>query len=138
MHVCIDSIYSYISVCGGTITLPYYEFSTPVTSPGYPSDYANNLNCTWLITSPAAGDNIFIDLQSLEILDGDDELTVGTGQIAGQSSSWSSLNASAPMFLRVDGRYAWINFQSGPQSAYRGFALRLSAVADGGRAVVSL
>ena len=52
------------SACGGT----YENFtSCDIQSPGYPSSYSSNLNCTWLIKAPHPNQIISVEFLQLNL-----------------------------------------------------------------------
>lgn len=47
----ILSIFGVLATCGGTFDIGTLE-NTTFTSPGYPNGYSQNLNCTWIFSTP--------------------------------------------------------------------------------------
>ena len=50
--------------CGGILTAS--DTVQTLTSPNYPANYDNNLNCTWTIISPIAGKQVEIEIENFQ------------------------------------------------------------------------
>jgi len=65
VNKCVDNLDTYFCLmfpgCGEVLEGVTGTF----TSPGYPSDYANNLNCEWTISVPSG--NIRLSFDSFEL-----------------------------------------------------------------------
>uniref|UniRef100_A0A671L955 Neuropilin n=1 Tax=Sinocyclocheilus anshuiensis TaxID=1608454 RepID=A0A671L955_9TELE len=113
------------SPCGGKITITSAGY---VTSPGYPSGYPVNQQCSWLIQAPDPQQKILInfnphfDLESREckydfvqVFDGVDENTFSHGRFCGKI---------APSPIISNGNSLLIKFTSDYESAGAGFSIR--------------
>uniref|UniRef100_A0A673JP49 Neuropilin n=1 Tax=Sinocyclocheilus rhinocerous TaxID=307959 RepID=A0A673JP49_9TELE len=111
--------------CGGKITITSAGY---VTSPGYPSGYPVNQQCSWLIQAPDPQQKILInfnphfDLESREckydfvqVFDGVDENTFSHGRFCGKI---------APSPIISNGNSLLIKFTSDYESAGAGFSIR--------------
>ncbi|XP_078661576.1 polycystin-1-like protein 2 [Branchiostoma floridae x Branchiostoma belcheri] len=94
-----------VSGCGGTLTAPS---GGPVTSPNYPANYGNSLNCEWLITVPAGSTirltfdsfDVEQDYDFLRIYDGDSASAAVLQELTGPQSVSPIVSTSNVMFLR--------------------------------------
>lgn len=113
------------SPCGATITINSAGY---VTSPGYPTGYPVNQQCTWLIQAPEPQQKILInfnphfDLESREckydfvqVFDGADEQAFSPGRFCGKI---------APSPIISSGNALLIKFTSDYESAGAGFSIR--------------
>ena len=113
-------------------------YNTTVTSPNYPSDYDNNLECTLLIKV----DNsllrlgyivkvIFNDFQLQSSCDGDvlkfyDGMNVVSINLLG-----SYCGTTHPEVIYSTGQYLYVKFRTDSILAYKGFSFSFSAVKEG-------
>ena len=99
-------------------------------SPSYPSNYPNNMMCTWRITAPS-GSRLrltfnYFTLESspcstrdyLEVRDGSSSTSTRKGTYCG---------TYAPNIFS-SGRYLWIRFRSDSSLSYKGFDARYTIV----------
>ncbi|RXN34766.1 neuropilin-1a-like protein [Labeo rohita] len=111
------------SPCGGKITITSAGY---VTSPGYPSGYPVNQQCSWLIQAPDPQQKILInfnphfDLESREcktelVFDGVDENAESPGRFCGKI---------APSPIISSGNSLLIKFTSDYESTGAGFSIR--------------
>uniref|UniRef100_A0A671MFP5 Neuropilin n=1 Tax=Sinocyclocheilus anshuiensis TaxID=1608454 RepID=A0A671MFP5_9TELE len=113
------------SPCGGKITISSAGY---VTSPGYPSAYPVNQQCSWLIQAPDPQQKILInfnphfDLESREckydfvqVFDGVDENAFSPGRFCGKI---------APSPIISSGNSLLIKFTSDYESSGAGFSIR--------------
>ncbi|XP_056598833.1 neuropilin-1a-like isoform X1 [Triplophysa dalaica] len=112
------------SSCGGKITITRAGY---VTSPGYPTGYPVNQQCTWLIEAPEPQQKILInfnphfDLESrckydyVQVFDGLDENGFSLGRFCGKI---------APSPIISSGNALLIKFTSDYESAGAGFSIR--------------
>ncbi|CAM4588869.1 unnamed protein product [Leuciscus chuanchicus] len=113
------------SPCGGKITISRAGY---VTSPGYPTAYPVNQQCTWLIQAPDPQQKILInfnphfDLESREckydfvqVFDGVDENASSPGRFCGKI---------APSPITSSGNSLLIKFTSDYESSGAGFSIR--------------
>ncbi|XP_016385321.1 neuropilin-1a-like [Sinocyclocheilus rhinocerous] len=110
------------SPCGGKITISSAGY---VTSPGYPSAYSVNQQCSWLIQAPDPQQKILInfnphfDLESREckkwVFDGVDENAFSPGRFCGKI---------APSPIISSGNSLLIKFTSDYESSGAGFSIR--------------
>uniref|UniRef100_A0A8C2ILF8 Neuropilin n=1 Tax=Cyprinus carpio TaxID=7962 RepID=A0A8C2ILF8_CYPCA len=113
------------SPCGGKITITSSGY---VTSPGYPSGYLANQQCSWLIQAPDPQQKILInfnphfDLESREckydfvqVFDGVDENALSLGRFCGKI---------APSPIISNGNSLFIKFTSDYESTGAGFSIR--------------
>ncbi|XP_051553255.1 neuropilin-1a-like isoform X1 [Myxocyprinus asiaticus] len=113
------------SPCGSIITINRAGY---VTSPGYPSGYPVNQQCTWLIQAPEPQQKILInfnphfDLESREckydfvqVFDGADENAFSPGRFCGKI---------APSPIISSGNSLLIKFTTDYESAGAGFSIR--------------
>ncbi|XP_078491059.1 cubilin-like [Ciona intestinalis] len=77
----------------------------PITSPGYPNNYPNNVNCTWTITAPD-GMRVQLNLQSL-----DTEVYFDYLQVVGPRLGWRSGSQSDRMILSREILSLYVSFQ---------------------------
>uniref|UniRef100_A0A8C1U4M1 Neuropilin n=1 Tax=Cyprinus carpio TaxID=7962 RepID=A0A8C1U4M1_CYPCA len=111
--------------CGGKITITSSGY---VTSPGYPSGYLANQQCSWLIQAPDPQQKILInfnphfDLESREckydfvqVFDGVDENALSLGRFCGKI---------APSPIISNGNSLFIKFTSDYESTGAGFSIR--------------
>ncbi|XP_059357374.1 neuropilin-1a-like isoform X2 [Carassius carassius] len=113
------------SLCGGKIPITSAGY---VTSPGYPSGYLGNQQCSWLIQAPDPQQKILInfnphfDLEGREckydfvqVFDGVDENAVSLGRFCGKI---------APSQIISNGNSLLIKFTSDYESTGAGFSIR--------------
>uniref|UniRef100_A0A8C1HS32 Neuropilin n=1 Tax=Cyprinus carpio carpio TaxID=630221 RepID=A0A8C1HS32_CYPCA len=111
--------------CGGKIAITSSGY---VTSPGYPSGYLANQQCSWLIQAPDPQQKILInfnphfDLESREckydfvqVFDGVDENALSLGRFCGKI---------APSPIISNGNSLFIKFTSDYESTGAGFSIR--------------
>ena len=102
-----------LTACSGTSYLYPAQYSRSFRSPGYPSNYPNNLDCTWII-STTSGSRVEITFSSFSTERIHDYLEIRDGR-----SSYSRLLAS------YSGSRSTFSFTSS------GTTLRISFKSDG-------
>ncbi|XP_078582053.1 cubilin-like isoform X2 [Branchiostoma floridae x Branchiostoma japonicum] len=127
-HAGFKAKYS-IATCGGRLT----GDSGTITSPAYPSNYANNLDCEWLLQGPTGhyvtftfADQFNVQGSSgncgsqdyLEIRDGINSTAPALGQYCG---------SSAPASVDTSDSYAYIRFRTDGSGQAPGFSMTWQA-----------
>ena len=118
-------------------------YNTTITSPSYPSNYADNLECTWLIevgSSLLIGGYIlkvtFNDFQLergifLPCYSWDDELEFYDGTNTTSNLLGSYCGTVHPEVIYSTGRHLYVKFQSNIIITGRGFSINVLTVAEG-------
>ena len=119
---------SYINnTCSGVQYLYVYTHRWEyVTSPGYPSSYANGLDCGWRISTSYYGYVIQLDVVDIELESGYDYVDVYDG------SSTSSTKIARLSYqnstLYSTGTYMYLHFHTDNSVTRKGFHLKFKAV----------
>ena len=99
-------------------------------SPSYPSNYPDNMICTWRITAPS-GSKIILTFNYFRLESGPfsthDYLEVRDGSSSTSKRKGTYSGTYAPNIIS-SGRYLWIRFHSGPSLSYKGFDARYTIV----------
>ncbi|XP_077995833.1 bone morphogenetic protein 1-like [Glandiceps talaboti] len=109
------------------------EESVQISSPNYPSNYDDNMDCTWIITNSDGGD---IDLQFVKL-----ETEAGYDYVQFGSGSQVDLNAEKydgeeiPSYFTSSGSTLWIIFHSDTSNTRLGFQATVTAKNAGGGTV---
>ncbi|XP_077981826.1 cubilin-like [Glandiceps talaboti] len=110
--------------CGGHINVPntdYVEF----TSPNYPSNYDNKLNCEWTV-SAEQGKRIVVTYQDFRTERIRDVLTVGTGSDPDSGTLMRRDSGTVlPSEILASTNEIWFEFVTDQSITYRGFEIRL-------------
>ena len=95
-------------------------------SPLYPSNYSNNMMCTWKITAPR-GSRLRLTFNYFKLQDGScsthDYLEVLDGSSSTSTRIGKYCGTYAPS-ITSSGRYLWIRFRSDSSLSYKGFEAR--------------
>ena len=113
-------------ICPNT-TLTIGRKIVDVTSPGYPVNYANTLDCFWRITSEQLSGYLVITFMALK-LQGGDFLTIGIGNEIIDSVVILILTGhSAPRITTIDDSMFWLRFTTNTLDhvSYDGFWLQV-------------
>ncbi|XP_071496594.1 cubilin-like [Diadema antillarum] len=114
------------------IVLDTGELCQNIFSPGYPYNYPNEANELWTVTAPS-GYGILIEFRTFELEDVQfDFVTVGTGRNHSDGNSTVLGEFGGPLKPQAIfplSPLVWIRFMSDSSRTYKGFWIRLSAVA---------
>jgi hypothetical protein len=112
--------------CSGTLTAS----SGTITSPNYPSNYANNALCQWLISGPSNTEMIQFTRVYFYTESGDDYLRLHDGNNASASliTSLSGYYGSSSYTYTSTQRYMFVRFTSDSANVYRGFSATYTAL----------
>ncbi|XP_067046523.1 tolloid-like protein 1 isoform X2 [Acropora muricata] len=95
-------------------------------SPSYPSNYPNNMMCTWRITAPS-GSRIILTFNYFTLESSScstrDYLEVRDGSSSTSARKGTYCGSNAPT-ITSSGRYLWIRFRSDSSVSYKGFDAR--------------
>ena len=95
-------------------------------SPSYPSNYPNNMMCTWKITAPS-GSRLRLTFNYFGLESGTcstkDYLEVRDGSSSTSTRKGTYCGSYAPS-MTSSGRYHWIRFPSDSSVTYKGFEAR--------------
>ncbi|XP_044176241.1 cubilin-like isoform X2 [Acropora millepora] len=95
-------------------------------SPSYPSNYPNNMMCTWKITAPS-GSRLMLTFNYFRLENGTcsthDYLEVRDGSSSTSTRKGTYCGSYAPN-MTSSGRYLWIRFRSDSSVSYKGFEAR--------------
>ena len=99
-------------------------------SPSYPSNYPNNMMCTWKITAPS-GSTLRLTFNYFRLGSGTcstgDYLEVRDGSSSTSTRKGTYCGSYAPS-ITSSGRYLWIRFRSDSSMSYKGFEARYTIV----------
>ncbi|KAI8478628.1 CUB and sushi domain-containing protein 3 [Branchiostoma belcheri] len=114
-----------VTDCNGNIP---QASSTPqqLTSPGYPNNYGNNLNCRWTIQS-ASGTIIHLHFIAFSLEDGYDNLNIFDGS-AGSTPAQSLTGNNVPSDFDSSGNTVVVQFTSDQSVVQSGFLLEYTEV----------
>ncbi|KAK3588727.1 hypothetical protein CHS0354_019183 [Potamilus streckersoni] len=123
-----------LSQCNGTpLTLTAGPRMASFTSPGYPTSYANNLLCTWLLDSGSDGQLIMVYSEHYDMNCAyGDSLNVYNGNTTSSTSLSGSLcgvNLVSNQFVST-GRYILVTFTSDSATAGQGFKMSYISYKD--------
>ena len=106
--------------CVGT-----YKASNYITSPNYPQQYGNDIDCRWLISSPG-GNNLTLSIFDFETQISLDILKIyeGTNIHGGVIGTHSGNNTASPIVS--NGNNMYLRFSSKSYTTYRGFKIGVS------------
>ena len=99
-------------------------------SPSYPSNYPNNMMCTWRITAPS-GSRLQLTFNYFRLESSPcstrDYLEVRDGSSSTSATKGTYCGSNAPS-ITSSGRYLWIRFRSDFSFSYKGFDARYTIV----------
>ena len=105
------------------------SYGGTLRSPSYPSDYPNNMMCTWKITAPS-GSRLRLTFNDFSLESGScstrDYLEVRDGS-SSTSTRIGTYCGTYALNITSSGRYLWIRFQSDWSLRFRGFDARYTA-----------
>ena len=113
------------------------SYEKTITSPDYPSNSENNLNCNWLleVDSSLASDDYIVKVtfSDLEVACNDDAVKFYDGEnITVSDLLRSYCGTTHPEVIYSSGRYLFVNFYTDKDYfTYRGFNFSFSAVKKG-------
>ena len=123
----------------------YASYSTTITSPNYPLNYANYLDCKWLI---AVEDSLKFNGYIVKVTFDDFSLEqIGTPCAhdmlkfyngAGSSLLGSYCGETHPEVIYSTGENMYVEFHTDSSYIYKGFSIRVSAVKEGTLMIYSL
>ncbi|XP_066271849.1 CUB and sushi domain-containing protein 1-like [Branchiostoma lanceolatum] len=127
--------YSIVTDCvyGENLTLTNSVTEGYITSPNYPGDYPNNIDCSWTITAPSTS-RIQLDfLGMFNIEDGDihcpyDYVQALEGQISSLSVLGKFCGLTLPPTVRTVGNVMTVRFYTDPSVSRTGFMAKHSVV----------
>eukprot|EP00057_Strongylocentrotus_purpuratus_P031228 XP_783971.3 PREDICTED: CUB and sushi domain-containing protein 2 [Strongylocentrotus purpuratus] len=111
------------TTCGGTVRLDIDGEET-ITSPGYPEQYGNYMQCDWLVRI-VPGRRIGISFRTFELETNQDFVEIGSGASVGTDlvNGGKLTGHSVPhKAIVIENNVAWIRFTSDPANARRGFS----------------
>ncbi|XP_070543772.1 bone morphogenetic protein 1 homolog [Ptychodera flava] len=113
-------------VCGDTLTVPT-DGKITVTSPNYPDDYPDNMDCVWYISSES-GNAILAEYQSFNLEECCDFYSAGNGAVPGEASSliWQHSGTLLPADFTSTGPSIWMTMTSDASVSARGFRVILT------------
>ena len=118
-------------------------YNTTITSPSYPQNYANNLECRWLIEVGSSlligGYIVKVTFNDFQLQGGsfsrcysfDDELKFYDGTSTAYNLLGSYCGTVHPEVIYSTGRYLYVKFDSGRATTRRGFSINVLTVAEG-------
>ena len=126
------SICLLLSDCGSSDLTASWE-NTTITSPNYPSDYDDNLNCTWIIKVSFSGRYIVKVLFNDFKLESscDDVLKFYDGMNDTSNLIGSYCGTTHPEVIYSTGQYLYVKFHTDHMINYKGFSFSFKAVGEG-------
>ena len=125
------SRFSFIAICGQSIINLSTQETVNLTSPNYPEEYFNNINCVWHFYATDTTDGVF----HLQIREFDlnynwystDFLTIGGGS---EDNVVASLESHSPDTVTVSGTVLRVHFQTDERGTGTGFLLLIQRISD--------
>ena len=115
-------------MCSGTRTLyPYRGLRYTLQSPGYPSAYPNNLDCTWIISAPA-GYYVRISFTTFRTEQTVDYVEIRNGQYSYSFLRGRYSGVKGPFSLTSTGSKLRIRFVTDLSATNQGFHASYEAV----------
>ena len=99
-----------------------------VTSPSYPSNYPDNIDCFWTFTSDQASGFLVVSIINVSLQLEGDFLTIGVGDEVSDSAVVLMLTGNAaPRIVTIDNEKMWLRFTTNTLSQNRrtGFWLQI-------------
>ena len=129
--------FSITDTCDDVITNMTNRGSVYLTSPSYPSNYAANKECTWLVTDETPG-TYYVTLFDLET-EYWDPLMIGHGYDVSYENRdvWVSLWYWPTTFV-IEDLVMWVRFLSNHAVTFRGFLMEIERVHDKGGLFVKI
>lgn len=126
-----------VEACGGAITLSESLPSGTLTSPNYPSEYDQNTDCQWTISSPA-GTFIGATFASLFYIEAHASCQYDYVEIRDGSQATSDLlgkfcGTTQPPSVKSTGNAMFVRFRTDSSVAHAGFSLTYGIAQCGGR-----
>ena len=122
--VCVFCVYFCIGSCGGEISIDFRSSAT-IRSPNYPSNYLENVRCSWVITAPQNSrvrlsfsdfetESLYdtVELCSSRCCDGSSVLASLSGRLATSARLYQSTSNVLSVELTTDGRVASTGFRA--------------------------
>ncbi|KAL4230312.1 hypothetical protein ACF0H5_010695 [Mactra antiquata] len=129
----LDNILKVLCQCSGsTLTLTASEIPAKFTSPNYPSNYADNSACLWLLDSGVAGQPVMLYGDDMFLnCNNSDFITIYDGPTQINSLIKLNLCTTAPTLVYISSdRYMLVEFNSDPSNNAQGFELTYISAAD--------
>ncbi|XP_059172132.1 cubilin-like [Physella acuta] len=104
-------------------------------SPGYPSDYPNNKNCTWLISTKDSSKRVQVEVISMELANWDggqceDYLELRDGKDETSSTPVKSWCSTDQFQYKTNGAHLFVKFVADQHFSAPGFALKYYLIDD--------
>ncbi|XP_070576117.1 bone morphogenetic protein 1-like [Ptychodera flava] len=115
------------SECGGNHIVSAGN-SIEITSPNYPENYGDNVDCTWTVTN-ADGGNVQLVFNSFQTETGYDYVQYGSGSTPDADAPRHD-GSDIPGSLTSSGDSVWLTFHSDGSQSFSGFQLIASGVDD--------
>nr|XP_046244071.1 seizure protein 6 [Scatophagus argus] len=118
-----------LAACGGLIRNVTVG---QIVSPGFPSNYSNNLTCHWLLEAPE-GQRLHIHFEKVALAEDDDRLLIKNGKSIDAAALYDSYEVE---YLPNEGllstsRHLFIELTTDSTGTSTGFAIRYQAFAAG-------
>ncbi|RWS30688.1 cubilin-like protein [Leptotrombidium deliense] len=119
----------HINKCGGTLR----SYSLTLTSPNYPNEYENKLNCEWRIQAVSEAYIVQISIDNLNVISKGINCSAGDyleirdnskdGFLLGK---YCSFNLTEPIFLKSSGPLMYVKFVSDETETANGFSITVT------------
>ncbi|XP_029957684.1 seizure protein 6 homolog isoform X2 [Salarias fasciatus] len=118
-----------VASCGGMIKNATYG---RIVSPGFPSNYSNNLTCHWVLEAPE-GHRLHIHFEKVALAEDDDRLLIKNGNNIDSPPVYDSYEVEYLPNEGVlsTGRYLFVEFTTDGTMTSTGAAIRYEAFAKG-------
>uniref|UniRef100_A0A8B9PI13 Seizure related 6 homolog n=1 Tax=Apteryx owenii TaxID=8824 RepID=A0A8B9PI13_APTOW len=118
-----------VAACGGAIRNATVG---RIVSPGFPSNYSNNLTCHWLLEAPA-GHRLHLHFEKVSLAEDDDRLIIRNGNNVEAPPVYDSYEVE---YLPIEGllstgRHFFVELTTDSSGASTGMALRYEAFEHG-------
>ncbi|XP_068173521.1 seizure protein 6-like [Antennarius striatus] len=103
-----------------------------IVSPGFPSNYSNNLTCHWLLEAPE-GQRLHIHFEKVALAEDDDRLLIKNGNSVHSATLYDSFEVEylPNEGLLSESRHLFIELTTDAAGSSTGFAIRFQAFAAG-------